>query len=356
VSEKTTNVKIDLALRNETPSEKLAAKVLQQARTRRGKILAQKKAKSIPVDESVAVRINLDYINKRITQKSFLNKTWSKRSVNVSNPNKQFRFETTNADVVKLYVDVQSSEFIFGFVPREDVFVELAKYGHSNHNMELFKLNSLRLSGCGLKLKALDIKSKDRVELDTQTSSSELSEQEAKQRSYTLKQLVRQLHVCKPVENVMCLLGKKYPANFEEFIKSKLPGLFVSERAGKRMKLVTPETWETQVSMKGNKASVWEQLIDNKKLPYMAMLRNLRNMIKCGISERHHVWVIKKLQDEGAVVHSRQFPFRFFTAYEVLDELLDELNDYLKWCSSPEALALESSVFNFILELEIPFL
>jgi hypothetical protein len=40
--------------------------------------------------------------------------------------------------------------------------------------------------------------------------------------------------------------------------------------------------WETQISLKGNKAEVWQQLIDNKKLPFMAMLRNLRNMIKAG--------------------------------------------------------------------------
>ncbi len=53
----------------------------------------------------------------------------------------------------------------------------------------------------------------------------------------------------------------------------------------------------------------------------MAMLRNLRNMIKAGVSERHHRWVLKKLTDEGAVIHSRQFPFRLFSAYEVFDEL-----------------------------------
>ena len=41
--------------------------------------------------------------------------------------------------------------------------------------------------------------------------------------------------------------------------------------------------WETQISLKGNKAEVWEKLIDNKKLPFMAMLRNLRNMIKVGM-------------------------------------------------------------------------
>lgn len=40
-----------------------------------------------------------------------------------------------------------------------------------------------------------------------------------------------------------------------------LSGEFDEELAGKRMKLPIPETWETQVSMKGNKAVVWQSLI-----------------------------------------------------------------------------------------------
>lgn len=63
----------------------------------------------------------------------------------------------------------------------------------------------------------------------------------------------------------------------------------------------------------------------------MAMLRNLRNMIKAGISEKHHQWILKKLQDDGAVIYSRQFPFRFFSAYQVIDELEEEFN---QWCSA----------------------
>jgi telomerase protein component 1 len=115
------------------------------------------------------------------------------------------------------------------------------------------------------------------------------------------------------------------------------------------------------VALKGNKASTWETLlgkfshdrntspiheclIDHKKLPFMAMLRNLRNMIKAGISSKHHNLVLRKLADEvhthqfyfspfsklncffpqGAVINSKQFPFRFFSAYEVLDELQKE--------------------------------
>jgi len=102
------------------------------------------------------------------------------------------------------------------------------------------------------------------------------------------------------------------------------------------MRLAIPETWETQISMKGNKASVWEQLIDNKKLPYMVMLRNLRNMVKAGIDEKHHQWVIKKLQDEGAVINSKQFPISFFSAYDVIDELQKEFQEYLTWNSVEE--------------------
>jgi hypothetical protein len=31
----------------------------------------------------------------------------------------------------------------------------------------------------------------------------------------------------------MCLLGKRYPASYEEFMRSGLPGTFASERAGR---------------------------------------------------------------------------------------------------------------------------
>ncbi len=84
--------------------------------------------------------------------------------------------------------------------------------------------------------------------------------------SYTLKQLIRKLHIMEPVESVMSLVGKKYPEDLESFYKTRLPGTFDPERAGKRMKLPTPETWETQISAMGNKAATWEQLIGQTSL------------------------------------------------------------------------------------------
>ncbi|XP_012935535.1 telomerase protein component 1 [Aplysia californica] len=148
----------------------------------------------------------------------------------------------------------------------------------------------------------------------------ESSEQIAKQH-FTIKQLIRKLHIREPVEHIMSIIGKKYPLTMEDFYQSRLPGTFEEERAGKRMKLPVPETWETQVSLKGNKAQTWQDLIDHKKLPFMAMLRNLRNLIKAGISPKHHNFVLRRLSDQRSVINSKQFPFRFFSAYVVLQEL-----------------------------------
>lgn len=41
--------------------------------------------------------------------------------------------------------------------------------------------------------------------------------------------------------------------------------------------------------------------IDHKKLPFMAMLRNLRNLIKAGISDKHHNMVIRRLTNEVCI-------------------------------------------------------
>ena len=51
---------------------------------------------------------------------------------------------------------------------------------------------------------------------------------------------------------------------------------------------------------------------------YMAILRNLRNILKEGVSERHIEMICQALTNENAVKYSKQFPFRFYSAYKVL--------------------------------------
>ncbi|XP_035764298.1 telomerase protein component 1 [Neolamprologus brichardi] len=142
-----------------------------------------------------------------------------------------------------------------------------------------------------------------------------------KQSEFSIKKMIKRLHIKEPAEHVMAILGKKYPADVKAFTHSGMKGVWDRERAGQRMKLKEPQTWERLLSMEGNKAATWEKLIDTKSLPFMAMLRNLRNMITKGISEAHHNKILSRLTNEKAVVQSRQFPFRFLAAYKVIMEL-----------------------------------
>jgi telomerase protein component 1 len=153
---------------------------------------------------------------------------------------------------------------------------------------------------------------------------------EEKPTNLTLKQLIRKVHLAQPAEQVMSIVGKKYPSSAEDFKKTGLSGEWDAQRAGKRMKLPTPETWETLLSAKGNKHTTWQELLDHKKLPIMAMLRNLRNMIITGISPEHHDLVLNRLTDEKTIISSRQLPWRFLSAYEAINVDLEKLmNDIL---------------------------
>lgn len=72
-------------------------------------------------------------------------------------------------------------------------------------------------------------------------------------------------------------------------------------------------TWETELSAKGNNKETWEGLISSGKVGYMALLRNLRNIINAEPSNISDVF--KKLSDPNEVRKSRQLPFRFLSAY-----------------------------------------
>ena len=82
----------------------------------------------------------------------------------------------------------------------------------------------------------------------------------------------------------MSILGKKYPESEESFKNTRLDGFFDPQLAGQRMRLKTAYTWETELSKMGNVAAAWEGLISSRKLPYMAGLRNMRNIFLSDIN------------------------------------------------------------------------
>ncbi|XP_074974999.1 telomerase protein component 1 isoform X6 [Caretta caretta] len=161
--------------------------------------------------------------------------------------------------------------------------------------------------------------------LQTKFESGQPSQELCETKPFSLKALIRWLHISKPAQHVMSLLGCRYPSDLSSFSRSHLPGPWDPARAGTRMKLPQPQTWDRQLSQRGNKAVVWEELIDSGKLPFMAMLRNLQNIIWAGVSERHHQRVLSRLQNKASVVHSRQFPFRFLAANKVIQDMEEEL-------------------------------
>lgn len=76
-----------------------------------------------------------------------------------------------------------------------------------------------------------------------------------------------------------------------------------------------PKSWETELSERGNTAEVWNELIAENKVGYMACLRNLRNIVKSGADMKP---VLERIQDRESVLNSRQLPFRFYSAYAML--------------------------------------
>jgi telomerase protein component 1 len=143
----------------------------------------------------------------------------------------------------------------------------------------------------------------------------------------SMKTVVRACHVKRPAILVASIIGKRYPETIEDFNSSSFAAEseFKPELAGKRMKIPTPETWETILSAEGNKPECWEKLIKSNKLPFMATLRNLRNLLITGVDEDTHNKVMNKLSNPDVIQNSRLFPFRFLSAYESIKLDLEEL-------------------------------
>lgn len=111
-------------------------------------------------------------------------------------------------------------------------------------------------------------------------------------------------------------------------------------------------TWEKEVSAVAD-AMTWEKLIAEDKMGYMAILRNLNNLIKYNVSDKTINKVCKILTDPEQVKKSRQLPFRFYTAYtnvsgniklsDAISEAMDISVGNLESLSGKTLIAVDSS-------------
>jgi hypothetical protein len=98
-------------------------------------------------------------------------------------------------------------------------------------------------------------------------------------------------------------------------------------------KLDTPYTWETELSALGQTKfendeaksaafrAKWQELLESGKMGYMALLRNLRNIIEAGVSTGHINGLCETLSSPDAVRRSKQLPFRFLAAYREISKV-----------------------------------
>jgi len=103
-------------------------------------------------------------------------------------------------------------------------------------------------------------------------------------------------------------------------------------------KLTSSETWESELTKAGQKATndeekeefkkdVWIKLISEKKIGYFALLRNLRNIFEQApeIMDK----ALEMLIDENLIKKSLVLPFRFTTAYQELQQTNSKVLKYV---------------------------
>lgn len=97
--------------------------------------------------------------------------------------------------------------------------------------------------------------------------------------------------------------------------------------AYKKDVLETPDTWETKISGAENqeeKEAEWKRLVEEHKLGYMALIRNLRNILSCGFVNaqwaKEHL--VPQITNEAAIKKSLIFPYRIYTAWKTIQNSL----------------------------------
>ena len=103
--------------------------------------------------------------------------------------------------------------------------------------------------------------------------------------------------------------------------------------------LETPDTWETAISAANDeeeKSAEWKRLVEEERLGYLALLRNLRNIVNSDVDQK---WidgqVCPQLTHRAAIRKSLVFPYQIYCAYknigirnQSIDRALDQAFAY----------------------------
>lgn len=118
-------------------------------------------------------------------------------------------------------------------------------------------------------------------------------------------------------------------------------------------------TWESDLSSAGQNASsedekiklkkeVWTNLIDNKKIGYFALLRNLRNIILQAPEAVDSA--ISMLTNQKLIKKSLVLPFRFLSVYEMISQMVPTVTKNSSYMFEKDNDSVDESVINKVLK------
>ena len=161
--------------------------------------------------------------------------------------------------------------------------------------------------------------------LVTMADAYTLGKYELSRREVTLRDVFNRVHP-EPIDDEQAVL-------FERFMRGGLDDYPDIEP------LPSPNTWETVISERGNTRDAWATLIGDEEytLPLFASIRNLRNMLEAGIDQET---VVSHL-DLEAVRHAPLYPFRYYQAYNALQEADVQAPAVERWLEDAIDVAVE---------------
>lgn len=118
--------------------------------------------------------------------------------------------------------------------------------------------------------------------------------------------------------------------------------------------LETPKTWEVLISENGQKGKdkkdplvIWKELVMERKLGYLAMLRNIRNMVEAGMEKDKEMFkaVCDSLANPNFVRKGKVFPYQIYTSIKVVNSLSMMANSRTKLIEALDS-AMEAAVDN----------
>lgn len=115
--------------------------------------------------------------------------------------------------------------------------------------------------------------------------------------------------------------GKKY--NLYDIINithAKSAGI----DAYKKGTLKAPDTWEVAISTaksQEERENEWKRLVEEHKLGYLALIRNLRNILNCDFATQNWVsnFLCPQIENRAAIKKSLVWPYQIYNSYKVLN-------------------------------------